>query len=164
MKKRTSTILKGILIFFTILFTSCSYHTDISYRVKKNQEFIKEDGYMIDCILNGQTLLVEVFTPQSAGKGYYYDELQGEKSNREVKISHVQLIFENPRKTIFPKKKIGKEDYSYRTKNLSELLDDNESIQLLFQVKDCQTGTVELKKYTLHRVKHTYSTGTFPHA
>ena len=144
--------------------TSCSYHTDISYRVKKNQEFIKEDGYMIDCILNGQSLLVEVFTPQSAGKDYYYDELQGKRSNREVKISHVQLIFKNPRKTIFPKKKIGKEDYSYHTNNLSELLDNNESIQLLFQVKDCQTGTVELKKYTLHRVKHTYSTGTFPHA
>ena len=156
--------MKNLIIFFTLLLTSCSYHTDISYRVKKNQEFIKEDGYTIDCILNGQSLLVEVFTPQSAGKEYYYDELQGKRSNREVKISHVQLIFKNPRKTISPKKKIGKEDYSYRTKNLSELLDNNESIQLLFQVKDCQNGTVELKKYTLHRVKHTYSTGTFPHA
>lgn len=156
--------MKNFIIFFTLLLTSCSYHTDISYRLNKNQEFIKEDGFMIDCILNGQTLLVEVFTPQSAGKDYYYDELQGKKSNREVKISHVQLIFDNPRKTIFPKKKIGKEDYSYHTNNLSELLDNNESIQLLFKVKDCQTGAVESKKYTIYRVKHTYSTGTFPHS
>lgn len=156
--------MKYLIILLTIILTSCSYHTDVSYRLDKNQELIKEDGFIISCIKDGNSLIIETFTPESSGKEYYYDELEGKKSDRQVIVEPISLFLLETSKTAPLQKRSNGKDYEFTSKKLEEILDDNEKIKLVFSITEVKSGKRMKKIYILTKYEHTYSTGTLPHS
>ncbi|MGV3612794.1 MAG: hypothetical protein ACO1N0_17670 [Fluviicola sp.] len=161
--KHPTSIQNGLL-FLLMIVSSCSYHTDVSYRLKEKEEWIKKDGFIISCVKDGNSLIVETFTPESTIPEYYYEDLEGKRSTRKVKISGIRLFFMSTSKKVTPVKRPGSEVYYYTSKNLQDIIDENESIKLIFHLTDLKTGKHERIVYVLKWFEKTYSSGTFPHS
>lgn len=153
-------------IFFIIIFliTSCSFHTDISYRIDKNDKYIREDGFMVSCNLEGNFLIVGTYTPESWGKDFYYGYLEGTKSERKLKITSVDVLLIETADTLILKEIRDEREFVFTSSNLNNPIDSNKQLKIRIHIKDIITNKIETKEFILKRRKHTYPTSNFPHA
>lgn len=156
-------VLMRFYVFILLIFaTSCNYHTAISYRLDKSEEYCKQDGYMFNCEMDGSNLVVSTFTPESWGAEFYYDYLEGKKSNRKVRILNTKLKFINTNDTLILKEVREEHTFIYKSKDIHKIIDENEKLKLTINM---MIDSIKVKKYfLLYRHKNTYSTGTFPHS
>lgn len=158
---------KLLSIIIIILFTSsCSFHTAISYRLDKDEEYIKEEGFMISCKKDhfsyGDFLIIGTYTPETWGEGFYYDYLEGITSNKKIKILSVKLKFIQTQDTLTLHEIRKGRDYFFTSSDLNNLIDLNKQLLVKITIQEELSKTIE-KEYRLTRYKNTYSTGTLPH-
>lgn len=146
------------------LLASCTFHTDITYRVSENDEYIREDGYMISCRKEGNYFIVGTYTPDSWGSDFYYDYLEGIRSEKKIIVKTVDLLFVETSDTLqLVEVKKGREFY-YSSEHLEHIIDTNSKLRLKVTFLNTVTGQYGFREFLLVRTKHTYPTGTFPHS
>ncbi|MCE3283688.1 MAG: hypothetical protein K0Q66_2425 [Chitinophagaceae bacterium] len=112
----------------------------------------------------GDVLIVGTYTPGSWGEQFYYDELQGKRSNQEVKVLNTHLRFPQTGDSLILKEIRKKREFIYHSSDLQEIIDRNNQLELtVFYRLNNDTTTLE-KTFLMRRYKHSYSTGTFPHS
>lgn len=155
-----------LTISLSITFISCTYSTDISYRLDKNQEYIVEDGYIIDCnkeqFPTGDVLIVGTYTPETWGEGFYYDYLQGKKSKNLITILSANLSFPESKDSLTLSEIRKNGSYIFKSDSLTDIIERNKKIIVKIKYSD-QSQKITTKEYELTRHKYTYSTGGFPH-
>ncbi|MDD2983498.1 MAG: hypothetical protein PHQ74_08920 [Crocinitomicaceae bacterium] len=156
--------MKYILIILTAILSSCSSYTDISFRTDRKDEFIRGDGFMIQCRKDGKYLIVGTYTPESWGTDFYYGYLKGKQSERKLKITSLELFFLETDDTLTLQEIRKERDYFYTSPNLQKIIDSNKKLKIRVHLKNLITEQNEIEEFILTRKKYTYSTGTFPHS
>lgn len=155
--------LGAIFLPLTLLLTACSFHTAISYRVDKNEEYAKSDGFMIDCEKDGDLLIVSTFTPDSWGKDFYYGYLRGPKTDKKIKIISVDIRFPETGDNLTLDTIREQKIYCYTSEKLNKIINRNKTIIVSVGSTNLETGKTDMKDFVMSRRKRTYPTGTFPH-
>ncbi len=157
-------------ISLTVLFlslSSCHSYTEVSYRLDRSKEYIKENGYMISCKKDhfsyGDVLIVGTYTPDSLGDQFYYGFLGGIKSDQKVKIQNSKLKILNTNDTLSLKEIRKEGEYIYCSDNLKEILKKNKELQLTIFLKVNNDTTMTEKTFLLKKNKHTYLVGSYLH-
>lgn len=156
--------MKYLIIILTLILSACTFHTKVTYGIDKKDDFIREDGFMLSCQKDGDFLIIGTYTPESWGDKFYYDWLKGNKTDRKLKISKVAILFLETNDTLTLKEIRKERDYFFTSPKLKIIIDKNKNLKLTVSILDLSSGRTEIKEYTLTRKKHTYQTGTFPHA
>lgn len=156
--------MKYMIIVLTSIFTSCSLYTDISFRSHRKEIYSRGDGFMISCRKDGIYLIVGTYTPESWGADFYYQYLDGKPTERELKITALDLLFMDTADTVILHEIRNGRDFFYTSTNLEHVIDSNKRLKISVHIKDLISGQSEIKEFILIRRKRTYSTGTFPHA
>ncbi len=118
---------------------------------------------MISCRKDGNFLTVGTYTPNSWGKEFYYGYLTGKKTDRQLKITSLDLLFLETSDTLTLHEIQKERDYFYTSPNLENIIDTNKKLKITVYLTDIATGRNEKKEFILTRTKHTYHTGTAPH-
>jgi hypothetical protein len=159
--------MRFIIILLSLILTSCSLYTEITYNLDKKDEYIREDGFMLKCQKDefsyGDVLLVSTFTPESWSEGFYYGYLNGKKSELKLKIIKVELLFIETQDTLSLKEIQKDRVYVFTSKELKKIIKTNKHLRLTVHLSNTETNAVEEKEFTLTRKKNSYLTGTFPH-
>lgn len=153
-----------VIILLSGCLNSCQFHTAISYRADPAQEYCKQEGYMLSCNKNGESLVVGTYTPDSWGKEFYYGYLQGIKSSRNVKILGTKLKFLDTGDTLTLKEIRNNREYIFSSSDIGRIIDHNKRLLLTVILKNNNDTTTIEKSFLLLRYKHTYPTGAFPHS
>jgi hypothetical protein len=169
MRKQNSFIMRILIktvLFFTLnfLLSSCHFNTEISYRLYKSIEYIKEDGYIISCEKEDNNLIVGTYTPESWNNSFYYDYLKGVKSEKKIKVKDIKLKFLETNDTLILSEIRNNREYIYSSPSLTTILDNNKHLKITIFFKEGNSDTIKQKEFELTRFKHIYLTGTFPHS
>jgi hypothetical protein len=152
----------GVLLF-GLIFSSCSFYTETTYRRDKNDEYVREDGFILSCRKDGRFLTVGTYTPESWNENFYYGYLHGVKTQKHLKVTLLSLKMMDTNDTLTLHEIQKDREYFFTSNNLDKIVDNNERLKIKLEAKDLETGKREIKELILIRHKHTYSTGTFPH-
>jgi hypothetical protein len=159
-------IISAVLILMSLW--SCDTNNDISYRLNKNEQYIREDGYILSCKVDrgklGDIVVVGTYTPESWGEKFYYDYLKAEKTDTRIKIMGVRLEFVATSDSLSLQEIRKDREYIFTTRNLLDKIDKNRHLRLIVYINENNSATTLKKEYLLLRDKHSYSTGTFPHS
>jgi len=166
--KNKSTLLKTLVCLISLIsLCSCSFYTELTYRQNRREQYIKENGYMLDVeryyFSIGQVLIIGTYTPNSWDEGFYYGYLEGLKSDSNVTITNVELEFPETKDTLHLHEIRDKRTYIFTSPQMEEILDRNKSLKVNITLYDSIAKMQKSKEYILSRHKHTYPTGTFPH-
>lgn len=152
-----------ISFLLTLLLTTCSFHTAISYRVDKNEEYAKGDGFMIDCEKDRNFLIIDTFTPDSWSNDFYYGYLRGPKTDKKIKITSVDIRFPETGDNLTLDTIREQKIYKFTSNKLNKIISRNKTIVVTVSSTDLGTGKTDIKDFVMSRRKRTYPTGTFPH-
>ncbi|GAB2531525.1 hypothetical protein [Rufibacter soli] len=154
------------LILLSLVISSCSFHTAVTYQQEKKSEYIRQDGYILSCkkeTINGKDfLIVGAYTPVTYRP--YYTFLDGIKSDNAVAVQKVKIKFTDTGDTLELMKVSENYSYWFYSENLDDIIHRNKELKLSVQLEDLKTGRIERKEFLLTKKKRTYPTGTFPHA
>ena len=157
-------VIQTIIFFaFNFSFSSCHFNTAISYRLEKDIKYVKEDGYIISCEKDDNQLVVGTYTPESWNSDFYYDYLNGIKSNKKIKINGVDIKFIETADTLLLNEVRDKREYIYTSPNLTTIVNNNKHLKITVFFKEEGSDSSKQKEFELTKFKNTYSTGTFPH-
>jgi len=109
-------------------------------------------------------LVVGTYTPDSWGGGFYFNYLEGIKSDKKIKITNVKLRFVETMDTLTLKEIREEREYIFVRQNLLDIIDNNKHLKLTVYYLENNSTTIIEKEFTLVRYKKTYPTGTFPHS
>lgn len=146
-----------------LILTSCSFHTAISYRAEKQEEYVKGDGFMIHCEKDKNHLTIGTYTPDTWGKDFYYGYLKGPKTEKKIVITSVTIRFPDTGDNLTLDTVREKKMYCFTSDNLKKIIDRNKKIVVTVNSTDLLTGKNDSRDFVMFRRKRTFPTGTFPH-
>jgi hypothetical protein len=159
----TSYYLKIISCVVILILNSCSFHTAISYRVDKQEEYVKGDGFMISCENDRNYLVIGTYTPDTWGNDFYYGYLKGPKTDKKIFITSVAIRFPDSEDNLTLDTVREKKVYWFGSNNLKVIIDRNRKIIITVNSTDLLTGKKDSREFVMFRRKRKYPTGHFPH-